>query len=92
MAPYFTHSILDPVSCTKTQWLVAKDMIEHSLHSALIAYIHTARFPLDYSPACVHLSYSECAAFHIQRAVKEKLSPAQIIKKKEEDKFHHLLG
>ena len=36
MAPYFTHSILDHLSCTRTQMIVAKVMTEHSLHSVLI--------------------------------------------------------
>ena len=70
MAPNFTHSIFDPLSCTGTQWIVDTVMIEHSLHSVLICDIHTARFPLDYSQAqCAHVRYSERVAVHIQRAV-----------------------
>ena len=67
MAPNFPHSIFDPLSCTGTQWIVDKVMIEHSLHSVYICDIHTVRFPLDCSPTAVR--YSECAAVHIQRAV-----------------------
>ena len=52
-APNFPNSIFDPLSCTETQWLVDKVMIEHSLHSVLICDIHTARFPLDCSRAAV---------------------------------------
>ena len=52
-APNFPHSIFDPLSCTETQWLVDKVMIEHSLHSVLISDILTARFPLDCSRAAV---------------------------------------
>ena len=72
-APNFPHSIFDPLFYTETQWLVDKVMIEHSLHPVLICDIHTAKFPLDCSPAaeqqCVHVRYLQCAAVHIQRAV-----------------------
>ena len=53
MAPYFTHSILDRLSCPRTQWIVVKVMIEHSLHSVLICNVHTLRFPLECSLAAV---------------------------------------
>ena len=65
MALNFPHNIFDPLSCTRTQWIADKVMIEHSLHSVPICDIHTARYPLE----CVHVCYSECAAVHIQRAV-----------------------
>ena len=53
MSPDFPHSIFDPLSCTRTQWIVNKFMIEHSLHSVLICDIHTPRFPLHCSRAAV---------------------------------------
>ena len=53
MAPYFPHSIFDPLSCTETQCIVDKVIIEHSLRSVLICDIHTARFPIDCSRAAV---------------------------------------
>ena len=62
MASYFTHGIFDPLSCTGTQWIVDKVMIEHSLHSVLICDIHTARFPLDCSRAAV----CPCTLFRVR--------------------------
>ena len=62
MAPNFTYSIFDPLSCTGTQWIVDKVMIEHSLHSVLICDIHTARFPLDCSQAAV----CPCTLFRVR--------------------------
>ena len=53
MASYFTHGIFDPLSCTGTQWIVDKVMLEHSLHSVLICDIPTVRFQLDCSRAAV---------------------------------------
>ena len=53
MAPNFQDNIFDPLSCTGTQWIFDKVMIEHSLHSVLICDIHTAIFPLDCSRAAV---------------------------------------
>ena len=53
MASYFTHGIVDPLSCTGTQWIVDKVMLEHSLHSVLICDIPTVRFQLDCSRAAV---------------------------------------
>ena len=53
MAPDFTHSIFDPLSCTGTQWIIDQFKIELSLHSVLICDIHTARFTLDYRPAAM---------------------------------------
>ena len=53
MAPDLPPSIFDPLSCTGTQWIVDKVMVEHSLHSVLICDIHTARFSLDCSQAAV---------------------------------------
>ena len=53
MAPNFPHSVFDPLSCTGTQLIVDKAMIEHSLHSVFICDIHTARFPLDCNRAAV---------------------------------------
>ena len=71
MAPNFPHSIFDPLSCTGTKWIVDKVMIKNSLHSVLVCDIHTARFPLTaVEQQCVHVRYSECAAVHIQRAVR----------------------
>ena len=62
MAPHFPHSIFDPLSCTGTQWIVDKVMLEFYLHSVLICDIHTARFPLDYSRAAVCL----CRLFRVR--------------------------
>ena len=62
MATNFLHSIFDPSSCTGTQWIVDKVMIEHSLHSVLICDTHTARFPLDCSQAAV----SPCTLFRVR--------------------------
>ena len=62
MAPNFPHSIFDPLSCTGTQWIVDKVMIEHSLHSVLICDIHTVRFPLDCSRAAV----CPCTLFRVR--------------------------
>ena len=53
MAPNFPHSIFDPWSCTGTEWIVHKVIMEHSLHSVLICDIHTARFSLDCCQAAV---------------------------------------
>ena len=61
MAPFFPHSIFDPLSCTGTQWIVDKVMIEHSLHSALICDIPTVIFPLDCSQAAVYV----CTLFRV---------------------------
>ena len=58
-----TYSIFDSFSCNRTQWIVDKVMIEHSLHSVRICDIHTAA-----EQQCVHVQYSECAAVHIKRA------------------------
>ena len=49
----FPNSIFDPLSCTGTQLIVVKVLIEHSLNSVLICDIHAARFPLDFSQAAV---------------------------------------
>ena len=62
MAPNLTHSIFDPLSCTGTQWIVDKVMIEHSLHSVLICDIHTARFPLD----CSRAAFCPCTLFRVR--------------------------
>ena len=62
IAPYFTNSIFDPMSCTGTQWIVDKALIEHSFHSVLICDIHTARFPLDRSRAAVY----SCTLFRVR--------------------------
>ena len=62
MAPNFSHSIFDPLSCTGTQWIVDRVMIEHYLHSVLICDIHTARFPLDCSRAAV----CPCTLFRVR--------------------------
>ena len=62
MASYFTHSIFDPLSCTGTQWIVDKVMLEHSLHSVLICDIHTARFPLD----CTQAAVCPCTLFRVR--------------------------
>ena len=62
MAPNFRHSISDPLSCTGTQWIGDKVMIEYSLHSVLICDIHTARFPLDCSWAAV----CPCTQFRVR--------------------------
>ena len=62
MAPNFTHSIFDPLSCTVTQWILDKVMIEDSLHSVLICDIHTGRFPLDCSRAAV----CPCTLFRVR--------------------------
>ena len=62
MAPNFPHTIFDPLSCTGTQWIVDKAMIEHSLHSVLVCDIHTARFPLDCSWAAV----CPCTLFRVR--------------------------
>ena len=62
MAPNFPLSIFDPLSCTGSQWIVVKVMIQHSLHSVLISDIHTARFPLDYSRAAV----CPCTLFRVR--------------------------
>ena len=61
MAPNFPHGIFDPLSCTWTQLIVDKVMIEHSLHSVLICDIHTVRFLLDCSQATVCL----CTLFRV---------------------------
>ena len=61
MASYFTHGIFDPLSCTGTQWIVDKVMLEHSLHSVLICDIPTVRFQLDCSRAAV----CPCTVFRV---------------------------
>ena len=53
IVPNYPHSIFDPSSCTGTQWITDKVMIEHSLHSVLICDIHTARLLLDCSQSAV---------------------------------------
>ena len=53
MAANFPHSLFDPLSCTGTQWIVDKVMVEHSLPSVLICDIHRATYPLDCSRAAV---------------------------------------
>ena len=53
MAPNFPHSIFNPLPCSRTQWIVYKVMIEHSLYSVPICDIHTARFRLYCSQAAV---------------------------------------
>ena len=62
MALNFPHSIFDPLSCTGTQWIVDKVMIEHSLHSVLICDIHTARFQLD----CSQAAGCPCTLFRVR--------------------------
>ena len=62
MASYFTDSIFDPLSCTGTQWIVDKVMLEHSLHSVLICDIPTVRFQLDCSRAAV----CPCTVFRVR--------------------------
>ena len=62
MASYFTHGIFDPLSCTGTQWIVDKVMLEHSLHSVLICDIPTVRFQLDCSRAAV----CPCTVFRVR--------------------------
>ena len=62
MAPNFPHSICDPVSCTGTQWIVDKVMIEHSLHSVLISDIRTARYPVD----CNRAAVCPCTLFRVR--------------------------
>ena len=52
--PLTSHTVsLILLSCTGTQWIVEKVMIEQSLHSVLICDIHTVRFPLYCSQAVV---------------------------------------
>ena len=53
MAPNFPHSVFDSLSCTETQWIVDKVMIEHSLHSLSNYNICTDIFPFDCSQAAV---------------------------------------
>jgi hypothetical protein len=56
MAPNVPQSIFDPLSCTGTQWIVDKVLIEHSLQFVLSCDIHTARFLLDCNPSsCVSM-------------------------------------
>ena len=62
MASYFTHGIFDPLSCTGTQWIVDKVMLEHSLHSVLICDIPTVIFQLDCSRAAV----CPCTLFRVR--------------------------
>ena len=62
MATNFTHTILNPLSCTGTQLIVDKVMIEHSLHFVLICDIHTARFKSDCSLAAV----CPCTLFRVR--------------------------
>ena len=62
ITPNFKHSIFDPLSCTGTQWVVDKVMIEHYPHSVLICDIHTVRFPLDCSRAVV----CPCTPFRVR--------------------------
>ena len=62
MASYFTDGIFDPLSCTGTQWIVDKVMLEHSLHSVLICDIPTVRFQLDCSRAAV----CPCTVFRVR--------------------------
>jgi hypothetical protein len=62
MAPNFPHSIFDPLSCTGTQWIIDKVIIEHSFHSVLICDIHTVRFTLDCSRAAV----CPCTLFRVR--------------------------
>ena len=47
MAPNFTHSIFDPLSCTGTQWIGDKVMINESLHSPHFPDILASYLPLD---------------------------------------------
>ena len=46
MAPNFTHSIFDPLSCTGTQWIGDKVMINWSLHSPHFPDILASEFSL----------------------------------------------
>ena len=62
MAPNFTHSIFDTLSCTGTKWIGDKVMINPSLHSPHFPDILASIFPLD----CCWVAVWACKIFRVR--------------------------
>ena len=62
-APNFTQSIFNHLSCTGTQWIGDKVII-----NSTTSWLHYFNKTAD-EQLFEHVQYSECAVFHIQRAV-----------------------
>ena len=68
MAPNFTHSIFDPFSYTRTQWIGDKVMLNYSLHISRTSWLHNFHETAA-ERLFKHVEYSDYSVVHIQRAV-----------------------
>ena len=74
IAPNFTHSIIDPLCCTGTQWIFDKVMIDHSPLCTYLWHSHCEISIWLQPSSCVSMyAIQSCSAVHIQRAVAGKL-------------------